>query len=93
MLPNMPRLKFGLPPELEQMQSMIARWAAEHISPRADHIDKSNIFARDLWPKLGDLGLLGITSDQDYGGQGLGYLAHVIAMEEISRASAASGSG
>ena len=87
----MPRLKFGLPPELEQMQSMIARWAAEHITPRADHIDKSNIFARDLWPKLGDLGLLGITSDQDYGGQGLGYLAHVIAMEEISRASAAIG--
>jgi isovaleryl-CoA dehydrogenase len=82
---------FGLPAELEEMRFMVRRFAAERIAPRAALIDRSNEFPRDLWPKLGELGLLGITVAPRWGGAGLTYLAHVIAMEEISRASGAVG--
>ena len=68
-----------------------AQFAADHIAPRAAEIDRSNQFPRDLWPELGNLGLLGITVEEEFGGSGLSYLAHVIAMEEISRASASVG--
>lgn len=85
------RLKFGLDPELAEMQHMIARWARDNLLPRAAEIDANNKFPRDLWPALGELGLLGITADEDHGGTGLGYLAHSLAMEEISRASGAVG--
>lgn len=82
---------FGLDPELEEMRDMIARWVDDNLSPRAAEIDEKNEFPRDLWPALGELGLLGITADPDFGGTGLGYLAHCVAMEEISRGSGAVG--
>jgi isovaleryl-CoA dehydrogenase len=82
---------FGLGEELDLLRETVAAFAAERIAPRAASIDSSNKFPRDLWPELGELGLLGITVEDEYGGSGLGYLAHVVAMEEISRASAAVG--
>ena len=82
---------FGLGADLEEIRQQVRRFAAEVIAPRADEIDRSNQFPRDLWPQLGAQGLLGITVPERYGGAGLGYLAHVVAMEEISRASGAVG--
>ncbi len=82
---------FGLGEELDLVRETVRAFAAERIAPRAAAIDRSNSFPRDLWPELGRLGLLGITVEPGLGGAGLGYLAHVIAMEEISRASAAVG--
>jgi isovaleryl-CoA dehydrogenase len=82
---------FGLGPELEEIRQQVRRFAREVIAPRAAAIDASNEFPRDLWPQLGEQGLLGITVAERYGGSALGYLAHVIAMEEISRASGAVG--
>jgi isovaleryl-CoA dehydrogenase len=84
-------LDFGLPEEIEEIRQQVRRFAAEQIAPRAAEIDRSNEFPRDLWPALGSQGLLGITVPERFGGAGLGYLAHVIAMEEISRASGAIG--
>ena len=82
---------FGLGAELEEIRQQVRRFAGAQIAPRAADIDRSNEFPRDLWPKLGAQGLLGITVPERYGGAGLGYLAHVIVMEEISRASGAVG--
>ena len=82
---------FGLGDDNDMLRDSVRAFAAERIAPRAEDIDASNQFPRDLWPELGELGLLGITVDSDHGGAGLGYLAHVIAMEEISRASASVG--
>ena len=84
-------MNFGLPEEIEEMRDVIARWVADRLEPRADEIDSSNEFPRDLWPELGELGLLGITADEEYGGSGLGYLAHSVAMEELSRGSGSVG--
>jgi isovaleryl-CoA dehydrogenase len=84
-------MKFGLPAEIEEMREVTARWVDERLAPRAADIDRTNLFPRDLWPELGALGLLGVTAHEDYGGAGLGYLAHVVAMEEISRGSGAVG--
>src|SRR6202051_3973374 len=80
---------FGLGEVIDAVRDQAQRFAQERIAPRADEIDRSNVFPRDLWPELGELGLLGMTVSPDYGGTGLGYLAHTIAMEEISRASSA----
>jgi isovaleryl-CoA dehydrogenase len=82
---------FGLGDEIDMLRESVRDFANDHIAPRAQEIDASNLFPRDLWPLLGDLGLLGITVDEEDGGAGLGYLAHVVAMEEISRASASIG--
>jgi len=84
-------LNFGLDPELEEMREMVARWVADKLAPRAGEIDEKNEFPRDLWPELGELGLLGITVDPEFGGTGLGYLAHCVVMEEISRGSGSVG--
>ncbi len=82
---------FGLGEDIDLLRESVASFAADRIAPRAAAIDESNEFPRDLWPELGELGLLGITVEEEYGGSGLGYLAHVVAMEEISRASASVG--
>ena len=82
---------FGLGEDIDMLRSTVTAFANDQIAPRASDIDQQNEFPRDLWPLLGELGLLGITVDEDYGGSNLGYLAHVIAMEEISRASASVG--
>ena len=82
---------FGLGPELDEVRSQVRRFARERIAPRAEEIDRSNEFPRDLWPELGAAGLLGITVPERWGGANLGYLAHIIVMEEISRASGSVG--
>ena len=84
-------LDFELGETLDLLRESVAGFAAREIAPRAAAIDRSNEFPRDLWPRLGALGLLGITVEEEYGGTGMGYLAHVVAMEELSRASAAVG--
>ena len=82
---------FGLGEGIDEIRQQVRRFAAEQIAPRAADIDRSNEFPRDLWPALGELGLLGITVPEQWGGAGLGYLAHTVAMEEISRASGSVG--
>jgi glyceraldehyde 3-phosphate dehydrogenase len=82
---------FGLGEDIDLLRETVRQFASDRIAPRAAEIDSSNRFPRDLWPELGELGLLGITVEEEFGGSGLGYLAHVVAMEEISRASASVG--
>ena len=84
-------LDFGHDGDLEALREMVRRFAQEKIAPIAADIDRSNTFPAHLWGELGGLGLLGITADPEFGGSGMGYLAHVVAMEEISRASASVG--
>ncbi|MDP6475772.1 MAG: isovaleryl-CoA dehydrogenase [Alphaproteobacteria bacterium] len=92
MIPNRwPGLNFGLGETADMIRDTVESFAATEIAPRAEEIDRSNEFPRDLWPRLGELGLLGITVEEEFGGSGLGYLEHAIAMEEISRASASVG--
>jgi isovaleryl-CoA dehydrogenase len=91
-LPNrLPGLNFDLGEAADMLRSTVETFAADEISPRAAAIDRDNEFPMDLWRKLGDLGVLGITVEEKYGGAGMGYLEHVVAMEEISRASASVG--
>src|SRR4030081_1506339 len=82
---------FGLGETADMLRDSVRGFAADKISPRADEIDRSNTFPRDLWPELGKLGVHGITVEEEWGGAGLGYLAHCIAMEEVSRASGSVG--
>ena len=84
-------MDFALGEEIDAVRDTVRRWAMEKLAPRAEEIDASNAFPKDLWPELGELGLLGITADPEYGGSGMGFLAHVVAMEEVSRASASVG--
>jgi isovaleryl-CoA dehydrogenase len=82
---------FGLGDEVDQLRETVQEFAQHKIAPRAEEIDRSNTFPRDLWPPMGSLGLHGITVEEEFGGSGLGYLAHCVAMEEVSRASASVG--
>ncbi len=91
MLRNDTTLDFDLGDNADAIRDLTQRFAQDQIAPRADEIDRTNTFPRDLWPKLGELGLHGITVEEEWGGAGLGYVEHVVAMEEISRASAAVG--
>jgi isovaleryl-CoA dehydrogenase len=84
-------LDFDLGETADMLRRQVESFAADEIAPRAAAIDRDNDFPADLWRKFGDLGLLGITVDEDHGGTGMGYLEHVVAMEEISRASASVG--
>jgi isovaleryl-CoA dehydrogenase len=87
----LPSLDFGLGETADMLRASVRSFADDRIAPRASEIDRTNEFPRDLWPRLGELGLLGITVEEEWGGAGMGYLEHVIAMEEISRASASVG--
>ncbi|MAL96974.1 isovaleryl-CoA dehydrogenase [Hydrocarboniclastica marina] len=82
---------FGLGETVDMLREQVNAFAASEIAPRAAEIDQDNLFPADLWRKMGDIGLLGITVDETYGGSAMGYLAHTVAMEEISRASASVG--
>ena len=82
---------FGLGEDIDMLRDSVQAFAAANVAPRAAEIDETNKFPRDLWPALGELGLLGITVEAEDGGAGLGYVAHAVAMEEISRASASVG--
>jgi len=86
-----PSMNFGLGETADMLRETVAGFAAAAVAPRAAQIDRDNVFPRDLWPELGSLGLLGITVEEEYGGAGMGYLEHVVAMEELSRASPAVG--
>jgi isovaleryl-CoA dehydrogenase len=84
-------MNFALGEDIDALRDTVYRWAKDKLAPRAREIDETNTFAGDLWPELGQLGLLGITADPDFGGTGMTYVAHVVAMEELSRASASTG--
>ena len=86
-----PQLKFDLGEDIEMLRDSVHAFAQAEIVPRAAEIDRTNQFPMDLWKKMGDLGILGITVPEEYGGAGMGYLAHCVAMEEISRASGSVG--
>ena len=91
-LPNrLPGLNFDLGETADMLRSQVEAFSAAEIAPRAADIDRDNAFPMDLWPKLGAVGLLGVTVEEEYGGAGMGYLEHVVAMEEVSRASASVG--
>jgi isovaleryl-CoA dehydrogenase len=90
-MPNVPALDFDHGETIDMLRATVQQFAADEIAPRAADIDRANEFPADLWRKLGDLGLLGITVEEEFGGTNMGYLAHVIAMEEVSRASGAVG--
>src|SRR5436309_4798120 len=88
---NMPGLDFQLGEDIDALRDAVREFAQSEIAPRAAEIDRSDQFPMDLWQKMGALGVLGITVSEEYGGADMGYLAHMIAMEEISRASASVG--
>ena len=88
---TIPSLNFNHGEDIDMLRETLARFTADELTPRAGEIDASNEFPADVWKKLGDLGVLGVTAPEEFGGAGLGYLAHVIAMEEISRGSASVG--
>ena len=86
-----PSLNFDLGESADMLRDSVRSFAANEIAPRAAEIDHSNEFPNELWRKMGDLGILGVTVEEEYGGAGMGYLEHVVAMEEVSRASASVG--
>src|SRR6187455_2309576 len=90
-MPHLPGLAFDLGETIDVLRDSVQQFADDEIAPRAAEIDRDNLFPHDLWQKLGALGLHGMTVKEEYGGSGLGYLAHIVAMEEVSRASASVG--
>ncbi|HWG04750.1 MAG TPA: isovaleryl-CoA dehydrogenase [Beijerinckiaceae bacterium] len=91
MIPNMPCFDFALGETADEVRATARTFSQKEIAPRAAEIDRTNSFPRDLWPPMGELGLHGITVEEEFGGLGLGYLEHCVAMEEVSRASASVG--
>ncbi|HBQ36803.1 MAG TPA: acyl-CoA dehydrogenase, partial [Rhodobacteraceae bacterium] len=81
-------MNFNLGEDVNALRDMVHRWAQERIKPIAAHVDQTNEFPQELWREMGDLGLLGVTTGEEYGGANMSYLAHVIVVEEIARASA-----
>ncbi len=88
---QLPTLNFGHDETIDMLRASVAAFADKEIAPRAAEIDETNVFPADLWEKMGSLGILGMTAAEEFGGAGMGYLAHCVAMEEISRASASVG--
>jgi isovaleryl-CoA dehydrogenase len=88
---RLPTLDFDLGPEIDMLRTTVRGFAEDHIAPLAAKIDRTDRFPLELWPQMGALGLLGITVEEEYGGAGMGYLAHCVAMEEVSRGSASVG--
>ncbi len=88
---NIPSLDFGLGEDINMLRDAVKAFADAEIAPRAAEVDRINEFPADLWKKFGDMGLLGMTAGEEYGGTNMGYLAHIVALEEISRASASIG--
>lgn len=88
---NLPGLNFQLGEDIDALRDAVREFAQTEIAPRAGEIDRSDQFPMDVWQKFGELGVLGITVPEQYGGANMGYLAHMVAMEEISRASASVG--
>src|ERR1041385_8498269 len=92
MIPNaMPPFDFGLGETADALRDQVQRFASDQVAPIAAELDRTDRFPRELWPRMGELGLHGITVEEEHGGAGLGYLEHVVAVEEVSRASAAVG--
>ena len=92
MIPNqIPSLNFDLGETADMLRDTVMSFASEEIAPLAGEVDRNDSFPRQLWPKMGALGLHGLTVEEDYGGAGMGYLEHCVAMEEVSRASASVG--
>jgi isovaleryl-CoA dehydrogenase len=89
--PTFSTLDHSLGETIDLIRDTVRQFSTQEIAPRADEIDQTDLFPRDLWPRLGELGLLGLTAPEEYGGAGLGYLAHTITVEEISRGSASVG--
>jgi isovaleryl-CoA dehydrogenase len=87
----MASMTFDLGEDVNALREMVHRWAQERVKPLAAEVDRTNAFPNELWREMGELGLLGITVDEEYGGAGMGYLAHTVAVEEISRVSASIG--
>ena len=81
-------MNFDLGEDVNALRDMVHRWAQDRVKPMAAEIDRSNAFPPELWAEMGDLGLLGVTVEEEFGGAGMGYLAHTVAVEEIARASA-----
>src|SRR5690554_4747136 len=91
MISQFTTLNFDLGETADMLREHVNAFARQEIAPRAAQIDEDNLFPADLWPKLGEMGLLGITVEEEFGGANMGYLEHVVAVEEISRASASVG--
>ncbi len=81
-------MSFDLGDEVNSLREMVHAWAQERVKPMAEAVDRDNLFPHELWAEMGELGLLGVTVSEEYGGAGMGYLAHIVATEEIARASA-----
>ena len=88
---NIPSIDFDLGEDIGMLRDTLRAFVEAEITPRAAEIEKANLFPADLWKRFGELGLLGMTAPEQYGGSSMGYLAHIVAMEEISRASASVG--
>src|SRR5271168_901329 len=88
---RLPTLDFDLGPEIDMLRTTVRDFAEDRIAPLAAEIDRTDRFPVELWPEMGAIGLHGITVEEEYGGAGMGYLAHCVAMEEVSRASASVG--